>query len=209
MMATRIKICGITNLADAQKAVELGVNALGFVFAKSPRQAKPLIVKEISEVLPPFVSKVGVFVNEEIDTVKELYSYCKLDIVQLHGDEDIQYIDLLPIPFIKAFKVDGNEVKKQIEEFGLQYFLLDTYDKNISGGTGKSFDWQIAKESAKFGKVILSGGLNPDNIKEALDTVKPYAVDVSSGIEKAPGQKDYNKMQKLINEVRKWDSRIS
>ncbi|MCP4704379.1 MAG: phosphoribosylanthranilate isomerase [candidate division Zixibacteria bacterium] len=208
-MATRIKICGITNLADAQKAVEFGANALGFVFAESLRQAKPPIVEEIVKILPPFVSKVGVFVNEEIDTVKELYSSCKLDIVQLHGDEDIQYIESLSIPFIKAFKVDGNEVKKQIKEFGLPYFLLDTYDKNISGGTGKSFDWQIAKESAGFGNVILSGGLNPDNIKEALETVKPYAVDVSSGIEKAPGKKDHQKMKYFINEVRKWDSRIS
>ena len=144
-----------------------------------------------------------------LNTIKELFDYCRLDAVQLHGDENSQFINSMSIPFIKVFKVSGNEVIKQIEEFGLQYFLLDTYDKNRSGGTGKSFNWRIAKKASKFGKIILSGGLNPDNIREALETVNPYAVDISSGVEKSPGLKDYQKMETLINEVQKWDSRIN
>lgn len=208
-MTTRIKICGITNMADAEKAVELGADAIGFVFADSTRKITPSDAREISLGLPPFISRIGVFVNEEIKTIKELYEYCQLDVVQLHGDEDSQYLNSLSIPFIKAFRVNGNEVLRQIKQFGLKYFLLDTFDKKLSGGTGKSFDWLVANQAAKYGKIILSGGLNPDNIRDALDTVNPYAVDISSGVEKSPGQKDYRKMELLINEVHKWDSRIN
>ena len=167
-MKTRIKICGITNQADAEKAAELGANALGFVFAESPRRIKPAIAREISQALPPFISKIGVFVNEDISTIKELYEYCRLDAVQLHGDEHIEYIKSLTVPFIKAFKVNGKEVIRRIEEFGLRYFLLDTFDKNLSGGTGKSFNWQIANRASRFGKIILSGGLNPASSAKQL-----------------------------------------
>jgi len=208
-MTTRIKICGITNLDDAKKVVELGAHAIGFVFADSPRKIEPLFAREISQAIPPFISKIGVFVNEEIKTIKEIYDNCFLDAVQLHGNEDSQYISALSIPCIKAFKVSGNEVIKQIEEFSLPYFLLDSFDKKLSGGTGQSFDWQIAKDAAKYGKIILSGGLNPENIKEALETVNPYAVDISSGVEKSPGKKDVKKMESVINEVHRWNSRIN
>ncbi len=208
-MTTRIKICGITNLDDAKKVVELGAHAIGFVFAESPRKIEPSVAREISNLLPPFISKIGVFVNEEIKTIKEMYDYCFLDAVQLHGDEDSQYINALSLPFIKAFKVSGNEVIKQIEKFGLPYFLLDAFDKNLSGGTGKKFDWQIAIEASKLGDIILSGGLNQANIREALETVNPYAVDVSSGVEKSPGKKDFQKMESVINEVHRWNSRIN
>jgi len=208
-MTTRIKICGITNRADAEKAAEMGASAIGFVFADSPRRIKPPVAREISQALPPFISKIGVFVNEDISTIKELYEYCRLDAVQLHGDEHIEYIKSLTVPFIKAFKVNGKEVIRRIEEFGLRYFLLDTFDKNLSGGTGKSFNWQIANRASRFGKIILSGGLNPDNIREALEIVNPYAVDISSGVEKSPGLKDYQKMETLINKVQLWDNRIN
>jgi len=208
-MTVRIKICGITNMADAEKAAELGANALGFVFADSPRRIKPLVAREISRALPPFISKIGVFVNEGINTVNKLYDYCQLDGVQLHGHENRKYIDSLEIPFIKTFRVNGKGVIKQIEEFGLRYFLLDSFDKNLFGGTGNIFDWQVASEAAKLGKIILSGGLNPSNIREALKTVKPYAVDISSGVEKSLREKDYQKMEIFINEVHRWDSRIN
>ncbi len=208
-MTIRIKICGITNLDDAKSVADLGAHAIGFVFAESSRRIKPSVVREISKLLPPFISKIGVFVNEEMKTIKEMYEYCYLDAVQLHGDEDLQYIDSLSLPSIKAFKVSGNEVIKQIEQFGLSYFLLDNFDKNLSGGTGKKFDWQIARKASKLGNLILSGGLNPENIKEALETVNPYAVDISSGVEKSPGIKDYQKMESVINEVHRWNSRIN
>jgi len=159
--------------------------------------------------LPPFISKIGVFVNEGINTVNKLYYYCQLDGVQLHGHENRKYIDSLEIPFIKTFRVNGKGVIKQIEEFGLRYFLLDSFDKNLFGGTGNIFDWQVASEAAKLGKIILSGGLNPSNIREALKTVKPYAVDISSGVEKSLREKDYQKMEIFINEVHRWDSRIN
>ena len=198
---TRIKICGITRLEDALEAVRLGVNAIGFVFADSPRRISSKAAREIALELPPFVDKVGVFVNEEISEIKELYSYCRLNYIQLHGDEDRAYIDTLSLPVIKAFRVKDDNILKQLKDFALSHFLLDTFDNNRQGGTGRSFDWSIAREARQFGRVILSGGLDADNIGEAIKEARPYAVDVSSGVERRPGLKDFAKMKKFVSEV--------
>jgi phosphoribosylanthranilate isomerase len=204
---TRIKICGITNLEDALLASELGADALGFVFAESPRRIDPAVVREIIDKIPPFIGRVGVFVNEDPDVVRHTAAECNLTAVQLHGDENLEYIKTLPIPVIKTFRVKDAAALDQIRAFGLSYFMLDAYDADRFGGTGESFDWNIAQEAVKLGKVILSGGLNCDNVAEALNQVHPYAVDVSSGVECRHGHKDMQKLVKFIHEVKSWDSR--
>ncbi len=202
---TRIKICGITNLVDALKAVELGADALGFIFAESPRQISPQKVKEIITSLPPFVTKVGVFVSESISTVNILTDACRLDIVQLHGEYNLKNNGSFYAPVIRTIRVKDISAIEEIRNLNSAYFLLDTYSKDKMGGTGECFDWNIAREAKKYGKVILSGGLNYKNVRGALEAVKPYAVDVCSGVERAPGLKDYGKMKKFIDEVRHWD----
>lgn len=203
---TKIKICGITNLEDAILGSDLGADALGFVFAESPRRISPKLARKIILSLPPFLVKVGVFVNEKIDKVKEIYHYCGLNFVQLHGEEDEGYMSSLSLPVMKTFRVKGYKILDEIAKFKSNYFLLDAYDQTSLGGTGKSFDWDIAKKANEIGKLILSGGLTPLNVKKALEEVHPYGVDVSSGVEMKPGIKDPKKMRRFIKEVREWDS---
>jgi phosphoribosylanthranilate isomerase len=203
---TRIKICGITNSEDAVLASDLGADALGFVFANSPRRITPQLARRIVLSLPPFLVKVGVFVNEGIDEVRKIYHDCGLNFVQLHGEEDENYINSLSLPTIKAFRVADHRILDEIGRFDSNCFLLDAYDQVRPGGTGRSFDWEIAKRAAKIGKLILSGGLDSLNVRGALEKVRPYGVDVSSGVERKPGVKDPAEMQRFIKEVREWDS---
>lgn len=209
MTATRIKICGITNLEDALLASESGADALGFVFAESPRRVEPAEAKNIINHLPPFIARVGVFVNEKPEVVEEIAAFCGLSIIQLHGDEDRDYLDVLSIPAIKAFRVKDESVLETIQAFGINHFLLDAYDSVRRGGTGTAFDWGIAQRAAKLGSIILGGGLRCGNVREALNYVHPYAVDVSSGVESRPGKKDSRKIVEFIHEVKTWDSRTN
>ena len=204
---TRIKICGITNTADALAACEHGADALGFVFAPSPRQISPEAAREIIRSIPPFITMVGVFVDEPADRVREIVRFCKLDAVQLHGNESPDYIAGLGMPAIKGFRVKNKVTIDCIYQFKLKWFLLDTYMPGTAGGSGRSFDWTIAADAARLGRMILAGGLTADNVTTALATVRPYAVDVSSGVEIAPGKKDHGKIQQFIHEVRTWDYR--
>jgi phosphoribosylanthranilate isomerase len=206
---TRIKICGITNFEDARFAVQAGAHALGFVFAESPRRISPPVARQIIRRLPPFVATVGVFVNERPDMVAEIFHDCRLSAVQLHGEEELEYLNTLGLPLIKAFRVRDRAVLAQIQEYGLLYFLLDAYDPAAAGGTGKKFDWDIAHKAAEYGQVILSGGLDHKNVREALQNARPFAVDVSSGIEEQPGRKDHEKLGKFIREVHHWDSQTN
>jgi phosphoribosylanthranilate isomerase len=206
---TRIKICGITNLKDALKAIELGADALGFIFAESPRQIHSRKVKEIIASLPPFITKVGVFVRESISTINILTDACRLDIIQLHGEYNLKNNNSFYAPIIRTVRVKDNSAIEEIKNLDSPYFLLDTYSKDKMGGTGLSFDWDIAREAKKHGKVILSGGLNHKNIRQALEAVEPYAVDVGSGVEREPGLKDFGKMKEFIDEVRRWDCQIN
>lgn len=184
---TKIKICGITNLEDALGAIELGADALGFVFAPSPRQITLDKAKEIIEKLPPFVAAVGVFVDEKPGWVMRVAAQCRLDWVQLHGDEPPQYCDELGLKIIKVFK-------KEIQEgYNVSGILIDTKEK----------DWELAVEAKKYGKpIILAGGLTPENVVEAIRMVNPYGVDVSRGVESHPGKKDYRKMEEFIDAAR-------
>jgi phosphoribosylanthranilate isomerase len=193
MNNVNIKICGITNLADASHAVELGANAIGFIFAPSPRQMTPQKVRKIVRATPPFVKTVGVFVNEEISAIREVMQYCGLDLVQLHGDESPDLCaELMPYA-IKALPVKDESCLQISRAYHgkVRALLLDTYAKQKVGGTGKTFDWNLAIEVKKLGiPIILAGGLGPANINLAIQTVNPYAVDLNSGIEEYPGKKD-------------------
>jgi len=190
-MNMRVKICGITNIEDAHAAVEYGADALGFVFAKSPRQVTKGQARDIIEKLPPFVSPVGVFVDEKVDKIKEICDFCGIHTVQLHGNESPLYLnDLKGYKIIKAFRVKEEDDLKQLANYKPHAFLLDSYVEGTMGGTGVPFKLEIARQAHKYGAIILSGGLTPENVREAIRVVKPYAVDVSSGVESSPGKKD-------------------
>lgn len=207
MKSIWIKICGITNIEDALKAVELGVDALGFVFyEKSPRKITKEKAKEIIGSLPKEVVKVGLFVDELEEKVNEIASYCNFDILQFHGDETPDYCKKFPQKIIKAFRIKDKESLANIPKYEVDYYLLDAYSEAAPGGTGKTFNWDLAKEAKKFGRpIILSGGLNSDNIIGALEKVSPFGVDVSSGVESSPGRKDHKKLKDFITKMRGFE----
>ncbi|OOP56633.1 MAG: N-(5'-phosphoribosyl)anthranilate isomerase [Candidatus Brocadia carolinensis] len=195
----RVKICGITNSEDAQAAVELGADALGFVFARSSRQVTKEQARDIIEKLPPFVSPVGVFVDEKVETVKDICNFCGIHTIQLHGNEDPLYIhDLKGFKIIKAFRIKEEDDLMCLSYYKPHAFLLDSYVKGVMGGTGMAFNWEIAQQAHNYGNIILSGGLTPENITEAVRMVRPYAVDVSSGVEASPGKKSRELMKQFI-----------
>ncbi|MBN2062446.1 MAG: phosphoribosylanthranilate isomerase [Deltaproteobacteria bacterium] len=200
----RVKICGITNYDDASMAVGCGADALGFIFAASPRRISPEKARDIIRNLPPFVSSVGVFVNEDYKTIQRITDFCCLDNIQLHGDEPPELCGKFLPGCIKAFRVKDDSSIESIKPYKgkCRAILLDTYSKDKEGGTGISFDWELALKAKKFDiPIILSGGLGPDNIETAISLVEPYAVDVNSGIEKSPGKKDPELMKKLMDLV--------
>lgn len=204
----RVKICGITNSEDAQAAIELGADALGFVFAKSPRQMTKEQAGEIIKNLPPFITPVGVFVDERAEKVKEICDFCNIGTVQLHGNEDPSYVnDLVKYKIIKAFRIKAEGDLMPMAIYKAHAFLLDSYVKGTMGGTGVAFNWEIARQAHKYGNIILSGGLTPENVKEAIHIVKPYAVDVSSGVESSPGKKDKQLIKNFIKNA-KEESRM-
>lgn len=204
----RVKICGITNSEDAQTAIELGADALGFVFAKSPRQMTKEQAGEIIKNLPPFITPVGVFVDERVEKVKEICDFCNIGTVQLHGNEDPSYVnDLVKYKIIKAFRIKAEGDLMPMAIYKAHAFLLDSYVKGTMGGTGVAFNWEIARQAHKYGNIILSGGLTPENVKEAIHIVKPYAVDVSSGVESSPGKKDKQLIKNFIKNA-KEESRM-
>ena len=195
---TRVKICGITSKDDALKAVEVGAWALGFIFyRKSPRFVSPYKIKKIIDALPPFVTPVGVFVNQNEGAIKDIVEFCGIHTVQLHGDETTQACGRLAKKYqvIKAFRVRDGFNLSNLSSYPVAAFLFDTFEESAFGGTGKTFNWDIIKDK-KFSKpVILSGGLNPENVGKAVQEVSPYAVDVSSGVEKKPGKKDFRLLE--------------
>ncbi len=202
---TRIKICGITNLEDALLAATLGADALGFIFAPSPRQINSAKAREIIKKIPPFISSVGVFVNEKPGKIKELVNECSLDYIQLHGEEPPEFCQsLFPQKIIKTFRIKDEKSLEQVSSyFQVRAILLDTFVKGKAGGTGITFNWQLAREAKKMGKpIILSGGLSPKNVREAIESAAPFAVDISSGIESHPGKKDRVKLAGFIKAVR-------
>jgi phosphoribosylanthranilate isomerase len=194
----KVKICGITNLRDALMATEAGADILGFVFARSPRQVTPEQAAEICAALPSSVTRIGVFVDSDLEFVKKTVLECNLDIAQFHGDESPEYCSSFPYAAIKAFRVKDRASLDMLLPYRVEAYLLDTYVPGKAGGTGQTFDWSLAIEAKKYGRIILSGGLTPDNVARAVAQVEPFAVDVSSGVEIMPGRKDPEKVKAFI-----------
>ena len=202
-MQVKVKICGMTNLSDALSAVNAGADALGFIFyKKSPRSVNMKIVREIVSKLPPFVDAVGVFVNETAENINKIADRCKLDKVQLHGNESPAFCKKIRRRVIKAFRIKDLQSVKQLSRYSVSSFLLDTFSEDDYGGTGKVFDWNLAYPAKKYGPVILAGGLTPDNVRKAIQIVQPYGVDVCSGLESNPGFKDHNKMRTFLTNAK-------
>ena len=206
-MPVRIKFCGITRAEDADAAVSLGVDALGFVFyATSPRYVDVARAVDIARGLPPFLCKVGLFVNANADEVDEICRAVRLDVVQYHGDELPADCARSTRPWIKAIRVrPGLDIAQECARYGqASAWLFDTYDETLYGGSGKAFDWRLLPQHNRR-PIILAGGLSPDNVGQAIRTTAPYAVDVSGGIEAAKGIKDHDKMRKFIAEVKRCE----
>ncbi len=202
-MSTRVKICGITNLEDARVAVEFGADALGFVFAESPRRINPETAAEIVCSLPPFLTCVGLFVDEAPELVGKVARECRLNALQFHGEESPEYCRQFRLKKIKAFRIRDEHSLKVLSPYQVDAYLLDAWVEGIAGGTGERFNWDLAARAKESGRtIILAGGLRPDNVAEAIGKVRPYGVDVSTGVESEPGKKDHEKMKEFINIVK-------
>jgi phosphoribosylanthranilate isomerase len=195
-----VKICGITSLQDAEAAVDAGASALGFVFwPKSPRFIEPHRARAIVAGLPAFVVPVGVFVNQPAAHVRGVAALVGLGAVQLHGDEDVLYVASIDYPVIKAVSMEGGADTDRIDVWPRRTtLLLDVHDPVNRGGTGRTIDWSAAAPIAARRRTLLAGGLNPDNVAEAIERVRPFGIDVSSGVERSPGVKDHARIRALF-----------
>jgi len=204
----KVKICGITELDDALKAHELGADLVGFIFfEKSPRKVDPAYARTIIKRLPADLLKVGLFLNQHSGTVKAIAEGCRLNVLQLHGDEKPDYCEGLRKEFkiIKSFKVRDPSSVVGVNSYkdSVDYYLFDTYVKGMPGGTGRNFNWDILKGKAFKKPIFLAGGLTPKNVGDAVRKVAPYAVDVASGVEKSPGKKDHKLLKEFIDNAKK------
>jgi phosphoribosylanthranilate isomerase len=202
---TWIKICGTTNIEDGLGAASLGVDALGFIFAPSPRRVEPAVAKKIILPLPKTLLKVGVFVDEDPREVLRVAEYCGLNALQFNGEESPEYCQKFFHPVFKAIHIRDFENLKDMGEYRDVSILLDSYSPVQAGGTGKPFPWEVALEAKEKRNFVLSGGLNPSNVGEAVKKVRPFGVDVCSGVESAPGKKDLSKMIEFVKEVKEAD----
>jgi phosphoribosylanthranilate isomerase len=198
---TMVKVCGITNPADARVAAEAGADAVGFIFAESPRLVVAEEARRISIALPENVLKVGVFVNAPIEEVLRTAAEAGLDMAQLHGDETPETVAAVRdggLPVMKAIRVRNADDLADVERFEADLLLLDAYSERARGGTGETFDWGVAKSLKGRGNIVVSGGLAPENVREALDFFEPYGVDASSSLEDAPGKKNEDSVRRFI-----------
>jgi len=206
-MRVRVKICGITNYHDAVLALDLGADALGFnFFQQSPRCLDTAAARDIIRRLPPLITTVGVFVNvPDPDEAAELARAAGVQVLQLHGDESAEYCRRLAhFPVIKAFRIGRAPDLQSLRDFPAQSFLFDARDEQRYGGTGRTFDWLLARPAALEFRILVAGGLNPSNVAEMIRDVRPYGVDVCSGVESRPGRKDAAKLAAFMNEV--WNA---
>jgi phosphoribosylanthranilate isomerase len=205
-MTVKLKVCGITSIEDARAAIECGAQYLGFNFyPKSPRYISPESVRAIIEQLPDEIISVGVFVNESApEDVVDILAASGARMAQLHGDESPDYCASIGSErVIKALRIGDDFDPRRVLDFPAAAILLDAFDPKLYGGTGKTTNWKVAREAAKLTKVFLAGGLSPDNVVEAIRMVEPFAIDVNSGVESAPGRKDTNKLKKLREQLTK------
>lgn len=206
---TRVKICGIKTSDEALLAKKLGAWAIGEVFASSPRRISCEQAAAINRVVGSDIAKIGVFVDEPLDSLLHAISECRLDIVQLHGDESPEYVQEIPLPVIKAFRVTGPVDPEEIKRWRSWAYLFDSKALAFQGGNGQTFDWRLLSEVQGTNNLILAGGLNAVNTAQAIRTIRPMAVDVSSGIEYPEGGKDPLKIIQFIDEVRRADSMLA
>jgi phosphoribosylanthranilate isomerase len=200
----KVKICGITNEDDALQAVDAGADALGFVFYDlSPRCITFEAAERIIRKLPPFVATVGVFVNNPASFISSAVERSGIGVVQLHGDETPAFCSGLRHKLVKAFRVRDITSLEAIRDFPVSGYLLDAYVPGTYGGTGLTFNWETARIAKQYGPIILAGGLNPSNVLSAVETVEPYGIDVSSGVEASPGKKDHAKVTELIRRAKR------
>lgn len=206
-MSVRIKICGITNVEDGLAAIHSGADALGFMFyEKSPRCVSNDQAREITGELPPFVARVGVFVNSSPDSVKRTIDESGIDTLQFHGDESPEFCLQFGFKTIKAFRVKDETSLVDIQRYVTGAWLLDAFVPGRLGGTGAVFNWALAADATSRGRpVVLAGGLIPENARQAVEQVRPFALDVSSGVESMPGKKDHQKMREFIRAAREVD----
>ena len=201
---TKVKICGIKNLEDAIFAADYGTDAIGFVFAKSIRKVSKEKARAIVRKLPPFVTTVGLFVNETAENIEAACRFCGLDAIQLHGNEPPNILNKLKdFKTIKAFRIQNEKDINPIKKYKPNAILLDGYSENKMGGTGTSFDWKIVKKLKTSIPIIVAGGLTHLNVSRAIKIVNPYGVDVSSGVEIAPGKKDKKLIKQFIDAVKR------
>ena len=203
MSRTRVKICGITNLHDAEIAVDAGTDAIGMVFyPQSPRSISTSDAREIVDSMPPFVTTVGLFVNSSAQQVKEVLSVVTLDLLQFHGDEDEEFCKHFKRPYIKAVRVQADtDLHRLCQQYAsAKGLLVDSYKPGIPGGTGETFDWAMIPRDLPL-PLVLAGGLNAENVNAAVVSVKPWAVDVGSGVELSPGFKDSAKIAGFMRAV--------
>ncbi len=206
-MRTRVKICGITRVEDARAAVEAGADAIGLVFyPPSPRHVELAQAAAIAAVLPPFVTTVGLFVNADAETIAEAVNACGIDLLQFHGNECPDYCSEHGRPWIRALRMkDDIDLAAEAERFaGARGLLLDAFRPGVPGGTGETFDWSRIPVGMA-GRIVLAGGLTPDNVEQAVRQVRPFAVDVSGGVEREPGIKDAEKIARFVQAVRRGD----
>lgn len=209
MAPTRIKICGITSPEDARAAVDNGADAIGLVFyANSPRAVSLSQAQAIAEVVPPFVTLVSLFVNADADTIADVVTQLPVGLIQFHGDEEAGYCQSFGRPWIRALRVrEGMDIAKEVAAMpGAKGVLLDAWQEGVPGGTGKTFDWTLANEHVAL-PVVLAGGLNEANVGEAIGSLRPWAVDVSGGVEASPGIKDPEKIKRFVAAVRAADQK--
>ena len=206
-MSTRVKICGITSLADAQVAVAAGADVLGFNFFEgSPRHISLEKAAEIAKQIPPAVLRAGVFVNAPEEFITRASGGCGLNLLQFHGDETPEYCVQFGLMSMKAIRIRDAASLKEMARFSTDAYLLDAFSPAARGGTGERFNWELAVEAQKFGKpVFLAGGLTPENVADAVRKVRPFGVDVASGVESSPGKKDHAKIRAFIAAVRNAD----
>ncbi len=205
-----VKICGITNWPDARAAIDLGAKFLGFNFyEKSPRCIDPATAWRIRKKLSSVVGPIGIFVNWAEDAVTALSTALRLWAAQLHGDESPRLVTALRLPVIKAFRVGPGFVLSSLDRYGSFAFLLDAARRGQYGGTGQTIDWSVARRAARRRLIILSGGLTPENVAAAIRTVRPYAVDVASGVESRPGKKDHGKLRDFFREVERANRELA